>query len=84
MRVATTESVPQTPRGSRRMAQIFRVECPSCREIFPCHTELWQAPYDLLCPFCQHTFPQEQSPMIISPAGERRERKPRAEDSTAV
>lgn len=56
------------------MAQIFRVQCPSCHESFPCHTELWQAAYDLLCPFCQHTFPQEESPLIISPSGERRER----------
>ncbi|TDE00698.1 hypothetical protein [Jiangella asiatica] len=52
------------------MASIFTVECPSCGQSFPCHTELWQAGYDLLCPFCQATFPQERSPRIVSATGD--------------
>lgn len=54
------------------MAQIFYVHCPACGGKFPCHTELWQVEYDLLCPFCRHSFPQETSPLIITPTGERR------------
>ena len=54
------------------MAQIFNVACPSCRGSFPVHPELWQAPYDLLCPFCGATFPQEASPQIVTGSGERR------------
>ncbi len=52
------------------MASIFTIECPSCGKSFPCHTELWQAGYDLLCPFCQATFPQEQSPRIVTASGD--------------
>ena len=54
------------------MAQIFYVTCPRCRGRFPCHPELWQVEYDLLCPFCQHTFPQETSPLIVTATGEQR------------
>lgn len=54
------------------MAQIFYVHCPSCRGKFPCHMELWQVDYALLCPFCQTSFHQEESPLIISAAGEQR------------
>jgi hypothetical protein len=54
------------------VAQIFYVHCPRCQGKFPCHTELWQVEYDLLCPFCGHSFPQEASPLIITPTGERR------------
>lgn len=54
------------------MAQIFYVHCPNCGKKFPCHTELWQVDYDLLCPFCGTSFPQEASPMVISPTGEQR------------
>ena len=54
------------------MAQIFYVHCPACRGKFPCHPELWDVAYDLLCPFCQHTFPQEESPLIITATGEQR------------
>jgi hypothetical protein len=54
------------------VAQIFYVHCPACGGKFPCHPELWQVQYDLLCPFCQHSFPQEASPLIISMTGERR------------
>jgi len=54
------------------MAQIFYVHCPRCDGKFPCHPELWQVEYALLCPFCQLSFPQEESPMIISATGERR------------
>lgn len=53
------------------MAQIFWVHCPACKERFPVHTELWQSAYDLLCPFCQTSFPQSESPSIISPNGEQ-------------
>lgn len=58
------------------MPQIFYVHCPACDGRFPCHMELWGAGYDLLCPFCQHTFPQDQSPLIITATGERRRRAP--------
>lgn len=54
------------------MAQIFYVTCPACSGRFPCHPELWQVEYELLCPFCQHTFPQETSPLIITMTGEQR------------
>jgi hypothetical protein len=54
------------------VAQIFYVHCPACGGKFPCHPELWQVEYDLLCPFCQHSFPQEMSPLIITMTGERR------------
>ncbi len=54
------------------MAQIFYVTCPSCDGKFPCHPELWQVDYELLCPFCQQSFPQERSPLIITATGERR------------
>ena len=54
------------------MAQIFTVTCPACRGAFPCHPELWQAGYDLLCPFCGAMFPQESSPLIVTGSGERR------------
>ncbi len=54
------------------MAQIFYVTCPACRQKFPCHPELWDAGYDLLCPFCQASFPQEASPLIVTGTGEQR------------
>jgi hypothetical protein len=54
------------------VAQIFYVHCPSCGGKFPVHSELWQVAYDLLCPFCQNSFSQEQSPLIITASGERR------------
>lgn len=54
------------------MAQIFYVHCPACQGKFPCHPELWQVEYDLLCPFCGTSFAQETSPLIITAAGERR------------
>lgn len=54
------------------MATIFYVHCPDCGGKFPCHSELWQVDYALLCPFCQRSFHQEESPLIISATGERR------------
>jgi len=54
------------------MAQIFTVTCPACRGSFPVHPELWQARYDLLCPFCGAMFPQEESPLIVTGSGEKR------------
>lgn len=54
------------------MAQIFTVMCPVCRGAFPCHPELWQAGFDLLCPFCGAMFPQEDSPQIVTGTGEKR------------
>ncbi|MBX3030234.1 MAG: hypothetical protein KF809_08735 [Chloroflexi bacterium] len=54
------------------MAQIFNVTCPGCRGTFPVHPELWQAGYDLLCPFCGRMFPQEESPRIVTGTGEQR------------
>jgi hypothetical protein len=54
------------------MAQIFYVTCPACRQRFPCHPELWDAGYDLLCPFCQASFPQEASPLLVTGTGEQR------------
>jgi hypothetical protein len=54
------------------VAQIFYVQCPACDREFPCHSELWQAAYDLLCPFCQRSFRQEDSPRIVTATGEVR------------
>ena len=54
------------------MAQIFYVTCPRCSGKFPCHPELWQVEYALLCPFCQNSFQQEESPLIITGTGEQR------------
>jgi hypothetical protein len=54
------------------MAQIFYVTCPRCSGKFPCHPELWQVDYKLLCPFCQNSFDQEDSPLIITATGEQR------------
>jgi hypothetical protein len=54
------------------MAQIFYVTCPRCRGKFPCHPELWQVEYALLCPFCQNSFMQEESPLIVTATGEQR------------
>jgi hypothetical protein len=54
------------------MAQIFNVTCPRCNGRFPCHPELWQVEYALLCPFCQNSFQQEESPLIITGTGEQR------------
>jgi hypothetical protein len=54
------------------VAQIFYVTCPRCNGKFPCHPELWQVEYALLCPFCQNSFPQEESPLIITGTGEQR------------
>jgi endogenous inhibitor of DNA gyrase (YacG/DUF329 family) len=54
------------------MASQFTVECPTCHKDFPVHMELWQAGYDLLCPFCGATFPQEESPHIVTASGEDR------------
>jgi hypothetical protein len=54
------------------VAQIFNVTCPACGGTFPVHPELWDVQYDLLCPFCQRTFPQEASPLIITGTGEKR------------
>lgn len=47
------------------MVKQFIVTCPKCGGKFPCHyEELRHKPIDLLCPHCQHTFPQEESPHI--------------------
>jgi hypothetical protein len=54
------------------LAQIFYVTCPNCRGRFPCHPELWQVEYALLCPFCQTSFRQEESPLIVTATGEQR------------
>lgn len=54
------------------MAQIFYVTCPDCGGKFPCHPELWEVDFDLLCPFCQKMFPQSDSPLIITGNGEHR------------
>ncbi len=56
------------------MAQIFYVTCPACGKRFPCHPELWEVDYDLLCPFCQATFRQAESPLVITGSGEHRTR----------
>jgi uncharacterized C2H2 Zn-finger protein len=54
------------------MPSHFTVECPRCHKDFPVHTELWEAPYDLLCPFCGNTFRQRESPHVVSADGEVR------------
>jgi hypothetical protein len=53
------------------MSTIFSVTCPKCEGLFPVHTELWNAGYDLLCPFCANMFAQDKSPLIIGGSGER-------------
>jgi hypothetical protein len=50
---------------------IFRVTCPECSGVFPVHNELWNAGYELLCPFCGASFAQSASPMIIGGSGEK-------------
>jgi DNA-directed RNA polymerase subunit RPC12/RpoP len=43
------------------MAEVFYVQCPECGGRHPCHTEdLWDAGYDLLCPYCGNEFPQQE------------------------
>lgn len=66
------------------MAPIFWVHCPACKGRFPCHSELWQIDLDLLCPFCQHTFAQEESPLTISPTGEQRGSLAAVKDTAAT
>lgn len=44
---------------------LFRVTCPECRRKFDCHTkDLRHTEYLLHCPYCQHRFHQDQSPLI--------------------
>lgn len=53
------------------MAPIFWVTCPKCGRRFFCHRELRHSSYELLCPFCNHSFPQEDSPELWEANGER-------------
>lgn len=47
------------------MAKIFWVTCPKCNKRFYCHSEeLLGKKIELLCPYCESYFPQEQSPRI--------------------
>ncbi|HWE34247.1 MAG TPA: hypothetical protein VG410_12225 [Solirubrobacteraceae bacterium] len=61
------------------MAEVFWVQCPSCEGRFYCHTEdLWDAGYDLLCPFCGNEFSQEEGLEGMKPSraqGVSRERR---------
>jgi hypothetical protein len=42
------------------MAEVFYVQCPKCEGRHPCHEELWDAGYDLLCPYCGNEFSQAE------------------------
>lgn len=47
------------------MTKIFWVTCPYCLKRFYCHyQDLRHTRWELLCPFCQRTFRQEESPRI--------------------
>ncbi len=47
------------------MARIFWVTCPRCAGKFYCHyDDLRHTRWELLCPYCSHSFPQEDSPEI--------------------
>ncbi|MBI2979331.1 MAG: hypothetical protein HYY41_00625 [Chloroflexi bacterium] len=47
------------------MARIFNVVCPHCGQMFQCHYgDLRHKKIKLLCPYCQATFDQEESPKI--------------------
>ena len=47
------------------MERIFWVACPQCSgEFFADYEELRFADVDLICPFCEASFPIEESPEI--------------------
>lgn len=47
------------------MAKIFWVQCPECEGKFYCHADdLLNTRWELLCPYCQNEFRQEESLMI--------------------
>ena len=47
------------------MARIFWVTCPDCRGRFSCHwEELHSKGIPLLCPYCNRTFLDSESPVI--------------------
>ncbi len=47
------------------MARIFWVTCPDCKGRFYCHyEELRHKEIELLRPYCNRSFPQEESPLI--------------------
>jgi len=47
------------------MAQIFNVVCPKCGRKFQCHYgDLRHKKIQLICPYCEHPFDQEESPSI--------------------
>ncbi len=48
------------------MAKIFWVTCPKCQGDFYCHTEeLRHKKIQLLCPYCNHRFLDDESPKIV-------------------
>ena len=64
--------------AGKTMAPIFWVTCPKCGRRFYCHQELRHRPFALLCPFCNHTFPQEESPELWEASGQLLLQRPQA------
>jgi len=47
------------------MARIFNVVCPKCLRKFHVHyVDFRHKKINLICPFCHHSFDQEDSPLI--------------------
>jgi len=46
------------------MDKVFWVTCPECSGRFFCDMELRNSGYELICPFCQNEFLDEESPEI--------------------
>jgi uncharacterized Zn-finger protein len=47
------------------MARIFNVVCPKCARKFQGHYgDLRHKKIKLVCPYCEHEFAQEESPLI--------------------
>jgi len=47
------------------MARIFNVVCPKCGRKFYAHWDDFRhKKMNLICPFCHHSFDQEDSPLI--------------------
>ena len=47
------------------MARIFNVVCPKCLRKFQVHYgDFRHKKINVICPFCHHSFDQEDSPLI--------------------
>jgi len=47
------------------MEKIFWVTCPECGGRFYCDYELRGSDMELICPFCELEFRDEESPAIV-------------------